>query len=158
MSPNHYCGCERGDNCTKTTMCYVQNVEQDLRDELETLSVAVRDANAAFEESDTACADLEDENKRLSAENSHYRAALGFVADLAAQSGAINKEMEIVSTVSAAAEKGLQIALDNASKATVSTGQDGSQNGNTPMPPPWCTKCGAMTDVECDCRDTINEH
>ena len=36
MNPNHYCGCERGDDCTKTTMCYVQNVEQDLSDELET--------------------------------------------------------------------------------------------------------------------------
>ena len=32
-SPNHACGCEVGIDCTKTTMCYVQTVEQDLKDE-----------------------------------------------------------------------------------------------------------------------------
>ena len=39
-----------------------------LEAEKSVLSAEVKSANAAFEESDTACADLEDENSRLSAE------------------------------------------------------------------------------------------
>ena len=41
-SPNHRCGCEFGDDCTKTTMCYVQNVEDELDDEIERLTAEGR--------------------------------------------------------------------------------------------------------------------
>lgn len=32
---NHYCDCERGGNCTRTTMCHVQSVVSDLEGEHE---------------------------------------------------------------------------------------------------------------------------
>ena len=41
-SPNHDCRCYHGDPCTKTTMCYVQDVEKDLQDEIDTLREAFR--------------------------------------------------------------------------------------------------------------------
>ena len=47
-----------------------------LEAEKSVLSAEAKCANAAFEESDTACADLEDENSRLSCENSHLRDAV----------------------------------------------------------------------------------
>lgn len=39
----HLCGCEIGGDCTKTTMCYVQIVEQDLNDEIEILEEKLKE-------------------------------------------------------------------------------------------------------------------
>ena len=49
MSPNHFCGCERGDDCTRTSMCYVQHVEQDLNDVIETLTTEVSSQHKQIE-------------------------------------------------------------------------------------------------------------
>jgi len=38
---NYECGCERGGDCTKTSMCFVQNVLEDQREELQN---QIRDA------------------------------------------------------------------------------------------------------------------
>ncbi len=38
------CGCEDGDNCTKTTVCAVENAVEDADTQSEDLKTAIRDA------------------------------------------------------------------------------------------------------------------
>ena len=49
---NYKCGCERGDNCTKTTMCAIQLALEDQGEEIERLTAELeaddKDSNYTF--------------------------------------------------------------------------------------------------------------
>ena len=46
---NYECGCERGGDCTKTSMCFVQNVLEDQKEDFENkIRVAIDDITDGF--------------------------------------------------------------------------------------------------------------
>jgi len=99
-------------------------------------------------------------NKKMEIIKSHFLGIIGALKHGPFQ----RRELEDIKIL---AEQLVGATDEVLSRGPVSTGQDCSQNGNKDtqsgqedtqsrnvlMPPPWCTKCGAMTDVECDCEE-----
>ena len=82
------------------------------------------------------------ENKQLIAEVSHYRAALGFVSDLAIKVGAPNVEKLVLSALATGEEIAMRRVLER-----VSTEQTRTQNGNKDTQGPHvCPGCGGPAD------------
>lgn len=46
---HYFCECERGGDCTKTTMCHVQSAIEEGREEIEGLKVSITDAIAMLD-------------------------------------------------------------------------------------------------------------
>jgi hypothetical protein len=51
MDNRFQCGCELGDDCTKTTMCHVQTAIEDEQEEIERLTAEIGRARSALHES-----------------------------------------------------------------------------------------------------------
>ena len=134
---------ERAHQSEREGWRYADELEQ----ERKRLSAEVKSTNAAFEESDTACADLEDENKRLSAENERLK---GVLAELKDALGLVSTEQTPVLPETDIQKDSTQNGNIQEPDVNVCPGCGGyADNGfsrSVPPDPYYCTKCEPVGD------------